>query len=47
MSILIRMNIFTMYSTWMADSLPEICVWKYMTYIFKYDAEEDAVHLWT
>ena len=28
------------------DSLPEICVWKYMTYIFKYDAEEDAVHLW-
>ncbi len=28
------------------DSLPEICVWKYMTYIFKYDAEEDKVHLW-
>lgn len=28
------------------DSFPEICVWKYMTYIFKYDAEEDKVHLW-
>lgn len=28
------------------DTMPEICLWKYATYIFKYDAAKDEIYLW-